>query len=179
MTPVMTIVHADRKCSDRPHPVCPVRTNGSGRSSSEGIPTVPTSPQYSRGWASRIATPLTTSAAKLAADVQWVRRTRREWRRFTLLGSRFSVRVQVRFRVPGSGFRVQVHGSGFALPGSRFRVRGVRFTVLRLAVRQGWDLDVRGARMFEPRTANPEPRTSNLELRTEPEHEPRTEHPEV
>jgi hypothetical protein len=28
-------------------------------------------------------------------------------------------------------------------------------------------------------TSNPEPRTPNFELRTEPEHEPRSENPEV
>src|SRR3954464_12625967 len=148
MRPVITIVHADRKCSERPHPVWPVRTNGSGRSTSEGIPTTPTSPQYSRGCASRIAIPLTTSAAKLAVTVQWVRRMRREWRGFTLLGSLFSVRVQVRFGVLGSGFKVLVRGSAFAVPGSWFAVHGSE----------------RRTPNFEPRTPNPEPRTPNPEL---------------
>jgi hypothetical protein len=31
----------------------------------------------------------------------------------------------------------------------------------------------------EPRTANREPRTPNPDLGTEPEHEPRSEHPEA
>ena len=35
---------------------------------------------------------------------------------FTLLGSRFSVRVQVRFRVPCSSFGVPLRGSGFGAP---------------------------------------------------------------
>jgi hypothetical protein len=71
---------------------------------------------------------------------------------FTLLGSRFSVRVQFRSSVPGS----QVHAS-------RFGPAEAGPYVPRLLVEAG----VAGP--------NTEPRTPNQELNPEPEHEPRSE----
>ena len=78
--PVRTQIHADRKCRWRPQPDWPVRSIGSGRSTSEGVPRAPVSPQYKRGCASRMAIPLTASAAKLAAVSQCVTRTSAECR---------------------------------------------------------------------------------------------------
>ncbi len=56
-----------------------------------------------------------------------------EWLRFRVQGSGFRVQGS-RFRVHGSGFTVQgsrfrVHGSGFTVQGSRFRVHGSGFRV--------------------------------------------------
>src|SRR5437773_11802836 len=46
---------------------------------SESVPTVPVSPQYRRGCASRMAIPLTSSPTKLMAVIQCVTRTTAEW----------------------------------------------------------------------------------------------------
>src|ERR1051326_6512533 len=53
---------------------------GRGRSTSDGSPSTPVSPQYKRGCASRMAMPLTTSATKLVAVTQCVTRTSAECR---------------------------------------------------------------------------------------------------
>src|SRR5215831_11462500 len=75
MNPFDTHTHAATKWRDRPHPVWPVSTNGSGKSITEGVPTLPVSPQYNRGCARRIAMPLITRPTKLSTLIQCVIRT--------------------------------------------------------------------------------------------------------
>ena len=77
--PVATITHAARKCSDRGQPA-PKLTRRIGRSKKEGAPKPPTSPQYKRGCATRMARPLTNNAPTQAAVIQCPIRTKRGWR---------------------------------------------------------------------------------------------------
>ena len=76
---------------------------------------------------------------------------------FTLPGSLFSVRVQVRFEVPGSEFRVPGSGSGFGVPASGFWVRGSGFGVV-------GSVFVVPSPSHQLRTPNRELRTANREL---------------
>src|SRR4051812_25902658 len=92
---------------------------------------------------------------------------------FTVRGAQFSVRVPVRFRVQllCSGFSVPVRPSGSAF----VFVSGFGSRSGRMFRPSAFEI---GARLGDrtTRTGRREPRTPNFELRTEPEHELRTEH---
>src|SRR5437763_16928985 len=75
----MTKIHAERKCKYRPGArIGTCKTNGRGKSISEGAPTPPASPQYRRGCAKRMAMPLKSSTRKLIVVIQCVTRTVKE-----------------------------------------------------------------------------------------------------
>src|SRR5512142_651489 len=59
-------------------------------SRSAGPPSAPVSPQYKRGCASRMATPLISSATNTAALIQCVTRTKAGWRLSTMRGSYYA-----------------------------------------------------------------------------------------
>src|SRR5688572_7490048 len=90
---------------------------------------------------------------------------------FTLLGSGCSVRVQVRFGVPGSGFHVR--GSTFGVPRSEFHVRSSTFGVPRseFHVPPVASQSFGGVRTSNvaPRTSRRRTRTRNSNRRTEPQ----------